>query len=131
MTRLMATGDDFTGPLNIGNPGEFTIRDLAAGVLQLTGASSGLIFKPLPMDDPRQRQPDISLARAVLGWSPRVQLSDGLERTIEYFRDRLLTQQIAELATLARMGKALPPAAPEPQAEIASEQPAGPLAKTA
>src|SRR5436305_5910598 len=102
MTRLMATGDDFTGPINIGNPGEFTIRDLATGVLQLTGASSALVFKPLPMDDPRQRQPDIGMAREVLGWEPRVQLADGLEKTIGYFRDRLLTQQIAELATLAR-----------------------------
>ena len=100
-------------------------------MLQLTGASSGLIFKPLPMDDPRQRQPDISLAREVLGWSPRVQLSDGLEKTIEYFRDRLLTQQIAELATLARMGKALPPTVPEPQAEIGSDKPAEPFAQTA
>ena len=137
MTRLMATGDDFTGPINIGNPGEFTIRDLATGVLQLTGASSALVFKPLPMDDPRQRQPDIGLAREVLGWSPRVQLADGLEKTIGYFRDRLLTQQIAELATLARMGKAIPEqktrqeSSQETLPKIASDEPAGPLAKTA
>src|SRR4029077_15644433 len=114
-----------------GNPGEFTIRDLAAGVLRLTRSSSELIFKPLPMDDPKQRQPDIGLAREVLGWSPRVQLAAGLEKTIGYFRDRLLTQQIAELATLARLGKAAAPAAPETPSEITSDQPAGPLAQTA
>jgi UDP-glucuronate decarboxylase len=106
MMRLMATDDDFTGPINIGNPGEFTIRDLAAAVLQLTGSSSSLVFKALPMDDPRQRQPDIGLARQVLGWAPRTQLADGLEKTVAYFRDRLLTQQIADLAALARLGKA-------------------------
>jgi UDP-glucuronate decarboxylase len=137
MMRLMATGDDLTGPINIGNPGEFTIRDLAAGVLQLTRSSSELIFKPLPMDDPRQRQPDIGLAREVLGWSPRVQLADGLEKTIEYFRDRLLTQQIAELATLARFGMAMPEqkarqeSPQETPSEAASDEPAAPLAQTA
>src|SRR4029077_9081317 len=120
-----------------GNPGEFTIRDLAAGVLRLTRSSSELIFKPLPMDDPKQRQPDIGLAREVLGWSPRVQLAAGLEKTIGYFRDRLLTQQIAELATLARTGKAIPEqkthqeSSQETLPKIASDEPAGPLAKTA
>ena len=106
LMRLMATDDDLTGPINVGNPGEFTMRDLAAGVLQLTGSASALVFKPLPMDDPRQRQPDITLARQVLRWEPTVQLADGLERTIAYFRDRLLTQQaidgLAALATAMR-----------------------------
>jgi UDP-glucuronate decarboxylase len=106
LMRLMATDDAFTGPINVGNPGEFTMRDLAAGVLQLTGSVSALVCKPLPMDDPRQRQPDITLARKVLRWEPTVQLADGLERTIAYFRDRLLTQQaidgLAALATAMR-----------------------------
>src|SRR5450432_2707626 len=131
MMRLMATDDDFTGPINIGNPGEFTMRELAAGILQLTGSSSKLVFKPLPADDPRQRQPDIGLARKVLAWEPRVQLADGLEKTIAYFRDRLLTQQIADLAALARLGKSMLPATPKAAAEIALNQPAGPLAQTA
>ena len=70
MMRLMATDDDVTGPINIGNPSEFSIHELAVGVLQLTGAHGQVVFKPLPMDDPRQRQPDIGLARQVLGWEP-------------------------------------------------------------
>src|SRR6202163_2222252 len=100
MMRLMATDDDFTGPINIGNPGEFTIHDLATGVLQLTGSGSKLVFDALPLGDPKLRQPDIGLARQVLCWDPRTQLADGLQKTIEYFRDRLLTQQIADLAAL-------------------------------
>jgi UDP-glucuronate decarboxylase len=135
MMRLMATDDDVTGPVNIGNPGEFSIHELAVGVLQLTGAHGQVVFKPLPMDDPRQRQPDIGLARHLLGWEPRIQLSEGLERTIAYFRERLLAQQIADLAALARLGKSLQPEAPqampEAPAEIAIEQTAGPLAQTA
>jgi UDP-glucuronate decarboxylase len=130
MIRLMATEDDFTGPINIGNPGEFTMHDLAAGVLQLTGSSSKLVFQPLPMDDPKQRQPDIGLARQVLAWTPRIQLADGLEKTIAYFRERLLAQQIANLAALARAGRVEPAPQPVP-AEIASDQIAGPLAQTA
>jgi UDP-glucuronate decarboxylase len=86
MVRTMATTDDFTGPVNIGNPGEFTILELAQKVIDLTGSASRLAFKPLPSDDPRQRQPDISLARAVLGgWEPRVQLAEGLAATVRYF----------------------------------------------
>ena len=86
-TRMMATGDDFTGPVNIGNPVEFTIRELAEKVIALTGARSKLIFLPLPQDDPTQRQPDISLARKVLGgWEPKVQLEEGLIKTIDYFK---------------------------------------------
>ena len=84
--RMMDTPKDFTGPVNIGNPGEFTMLELAEKVLQLTGSSSRLQFKPLPPDDPRQRQPDISLARKELDWSPKVSLHDGLKETIAYFR---------------------------------------------
>jgi UDP-glucuronate decarboxylase len=86
MIRTMDTPDDFTGPINIGNPHEFTIRELAERVIALTGSRSSLIFKPLPSDDPRQRQPDISLARSLLDWSPKIALDDGLQKTIAYFR---------------------------------------------
>ena len=89
--RLMATEPGFAGPVNLGNPGEFTIRQLADKVLQLTGSKSELVFKPLPADDPTQRQPEISLARAKLGWEPAVALGDGLVKTIAYF-DALLKQ---------------------------------------
>jgi UDP-glucuronate decarboxylase len=89
MIRVMDTPNDFTGPINIGNPREFTISQLAEHVLRLTGSQTKLIFKPLPVDDPKQRQPDIRLARDILGWSPHIELTDGLERTIQYFRERL------------------------------------------
>jgi len=88
--RLMAAKDEVTGPVNLGNPGEFTIHQLAERVLELTGSSSKLVFKPLPQDDPRQRQPDISLARRVLDWQPNVALDEGLKKTIGYF-DGLLS----------------------------------------
>jgi UDP-glucuronate decarboxylase len=88
--RLMRTPDSFTGPLNLGNPGEFTIRELAEKVIDLTGSGSKLVFKPLPVDDPVQRQPDIRLAKKVLKWQPKVPLVMGLERTIAYF-DKLLS----------------------------------------
>jgi UDP-glucuronate decarboxylase len=87
MIRMMETPDDFTGPINIGNPHEFTIAALADHVLRLTNSSSKLIHHPLPSDDPRQRQPDIELAKKVLDWSPGIQLEEGLKRTIAYFRD--------------------------------------------
>lgn len=87
MIRMMATGDDIIGPVNIGNPVEFTIRELAEKVVELTGSSSKLIFMPLPEDDPTQRQPDISLARKTLsGWEPKVNLEEGLMKTITYFK---------------------------------------------
>ena len=85
LMRLMATGDDVAGPINIGSPGEFTIRELAELVIELTGARSKLVFRPLPQDDPKQRQPDIGLAREKLGWAPTVALRDGLAETIAYF----------------------------------------------
>ena len=86
---LMATEEGFTGPVNLGNPGEFTIRQLAETVIRLTGAGSKLVFKPLPQDDPMQRQPDIKLARSALGWEPKVALEDGLVRTISYYEELL------------------------------------------
>ena len=86
MVRMMATGDDFTGPVNTGNPGEFTMLELAEMVIRLTGSKSRLVFRPLPSDDPRQRKPDIALAREKLGgWEPRIGLEEGLKKTIAYF----------------------------------------------
>ena len=89
MIRLMNSPKEVTGPINVGNPVEFTIRELAEQVLSKVGGKSQLIFEPLPQDDPRQRQPDISLARSALGWEPRVKLADGLDQTIDYFRTLL------------------------------------------
>ena len=86
MSRLMNSPDEITGPINLGNPGEFTIRELAETIIRLTGSSSRLVFKPLPQDDPKQRQPDISLARRQLAWEPKIPLEQGLKQTIEYFR---------------------------------------------
>ena len=86
MIRMMNAPDDFVGPVNIGNPGEFTIRQLAELTLELVGSTSRLIEKPLPVDDPERRKPDISLARARLGWEPQVPLREGLARTIDWFR---------------------------------------------
>jgi UDP-glucuronate decarboxylase len=90
MVRVMGTADDFTGPVNLGNPDEFSIRELAEKVLALTGSRSTIVHKPLPEDDPRQRQPDIGLARKVLGWAPRTALESGLRPTIDYF-ERVLS----------------------------------------
>ena len=87
--RLMASRDEFQGPVNLGNPGEFTILELAEKVIEVTGSSSKFDFRPLPADDPRQRQPDITLARSELGWQPKVSLQEGLHKPVEYF-DRLL-----------------------------------------
>lgn len=89
MLRFMISPADFTGPVNIGNPNEFTMLELAEQILRLTGSRSRLIHKPLPQDDPRQRQPDISLARSALGWEPKVCLEDGLKETIAYFKIKL------------------------------------------
>ena len=86
MMRMMAAPDDFVGPVNIGNPGEFTIRELAELTLQLCGSSSTIVHRPLPVDDPERRRPDIALARDRLGWAPTIALREGLERTIEWFR---------------------------------------------
>jgi UDP-glucuronate decarboxylase len=91
--RLMDTPAEFTGPINLGNPNEFTIRELAENILELTGSSSRLIFKPLPQDDPKQRQPDITLARSVLDWEPGIALHDGLKTTILYFDELLASNK--------------------------------------
>jgi UDP-glucuronate decarboxylase len=85
LVRMMIA-DDFTGPVNVGNPDEFTIRELAEKVIALTGSASHIVFKPLPSDDPRQRRPDIALARTRLGWEPTVRLEEGLRKTIDYFK---------------------------------------------
>jgi UDP-glucuronate decarboxylase len=90
--RLMDTEDGFTGPVNTGNPGEFTILQLAENVVELTGSQSEIVFKPLPADDPQQRQPDIALAKEKLGWEPKITLREGLTSTIAYF-DKLLREQ--------------------------------------
>ncbi|WP_251621055.1 UDP-glucuronic acid decarboxylase family protein [Odoribacter lunatus] len=86
MTRMMATGEEFIGPVNIGNPGEFTIWELAEHIIRLTGSKSKIIYLPLPSDDPTQRKPDISLAREKLNWEPLISLEDGLKETIRYFK---------------------------------------------
>ncbi len=87
--RLMATGDDVTGPVNLGNPNEFTMLELAQQVIALTGSKSKIAHKPLPQDDPRQRQPDIAKAKTHLGWAPKIELKEGLTRTIAYFEKML------------------------------------------
>ena len=89
LVRLMATGDDVTGPLNLGNPNEIAVRDLAEMILEQTGSRSRIVSRPLPRDDPRQRCPDITKAQSLLGWQPKVDLADGLKETIKYFKDML------------------------------------------
>jgi UDP-glucuronate decarboxylase len=92
MLRMMATGDEVPGPINIGNPGEFSMLELANKVIELTGSKSKLVRQPLPADDPKQRRPDISLAQQELGgWAPRTQLEEGLKKTIAYF-DQVLSE---------------------------------------
>jgi UDP-glucuronate decarboxylase len=87
LVRIMATPDTFTGPVNIGNPDEFTILELARKVIELTKSKSEIVFRPLPSDDPMQRKPDIGLAKSAFGWEPGVNLEQGLLKTIEYFRN--------------------------------------------
>ena len=89
MLKMMGSGADVVGPINMGNPREMTIIELAEKVLTLVGGKSKLVFKPLPGDDPKQRKPDISMAKSTLGWEPKVSLDDGLARTIDYFRQQL------------------------------------------
>ncbi len=95
LMALMATGDDVTGPINLGNPGEFTMLELAQQVIEQTGSASKLQFQPLPQDDPRQRQPNITRAKADLGWDVAVPLSEGLGKTIDYFRGVVAAEQAA------------------------------------
>ena len=92
MVRLMEQ-DDIIGPVNVGNPGEFTIRELAEQVIRLTGSKSGIVYKPLPSDDPKQRCPDITLAKKKLHWQPKVKLADGLKKSIEYFRTTIKNKE--------------------------------------
>ena len=89
MIRMMDGRDDFVGPVNLGNPGEFTILELADMTINMTGSRSKIVFEPLPQDDPLQRQPDISLAKEKLGWEPKISLEDGLTKTIAYFKEIL------------------------------------------
>jgi UDP-glucuronate decarboxylase len=89
MIRMMNTDDSVIGPMNMGNPGEFTILQLANKVIEMTGSSSQIVFKPLPSDDPMQRKPDISMAKAILDWEPTISLEDGLQHTISYFKATL------------------------------------------
>jgi len=89
LVRLMTTGDDVTGPINLGNPSEITIRDLAEMILNFTGSRSRIVSSPLPLDDPRQRCPDITKATSLLGWQPKVPLQDGLRETVRYFQHLL------------------------------------------
>jgi UDP-glucuronate decarboxylase len=98
MLRMMDTPGDVTGPINIGNPNEFTIRELAELVIELTGTKAKLISAPLPSDDPRQRQPDITKARKILDWEPKTQLREGLIKTIAYFDELLSSTPKQELA---------------------------------
>jgi UDP-glucuronate decarboxylase len=87
---MMNSPDDITGPINLGNPGEFTISELADMVIAQTGSQSGIDYLPLPVDDPIRRQPDISKAKHLLGWEPTIKLEDGLNTTISYFRDNVI-----------------------------------------
>ncbi len=89
LVRMMASGPEVNGPVNLGNPGEFTIQHLAESVIRLTGSESGIVHKALPSDDPVRRRPDISLAEKLLGWKPTVPLEEGLKKTIEYFKQEL------------------------------------------
>jgi UDP-glucuronate decarboxylase len=93
LMRLMGSADSVTGPINIGNPTEFTILELAKQVIELIGSSSRIVNRPLPQDDPRQRRPDICKAQELLGWSPRTPLAEGLKRTVAYFEELLRDQQ--------------------------------------
>ena len=89
MIALMGTADEITGPVNLGSPGEFTIRELAEKVIALTGSRSSIVYRPLPIDDPRQRRPDISKANQILAWKPTISLEDGLKKTVAYFESLL------------------------------------------
>ena len=87
---MMNAPDDFIGPVNIGNPNEFSILELANKIIALTGSTSKIVYRPLPEDDPLQRQPNIDLAKERLGWEPKTQLAEGLERTIKYFKEKIV-----------------------------------------
>ena len=96
----METGPDVVGPINLGNPSEFTMRQLAELILELTGSRSKIVHRPLPQDDPRQRKPDISEAERLLGWRPAISLKEGLTKTIPYFEELLSQRDVAEAVRL-------------------------------
>jgi UDP-glucuronate decarboxylase len=100
--RFMDSENEFTGPMNLGNPVEMTVRQLAEKILSLTGSSSSLVFKALPEDDPKQRRPDISLAQKKLGWNPQFDIEEGLSRTIEYFESQLSKGFVLEHGSLLK-----------------------------
>ena len=100
MLKMMDTGADIVGPVNLGNPEEFSMRELAEIVLDLTGSRSKVVHRPLPQDDPRQRRPDISEAERLLGWRPVTPLKEGLERTIRYFEELLSHSDVSEAVRL-------------------------------
>ena len=87
LEAMMHTPDNVTGPVNLGNPGEFTVRELAETIIRITGSKSNIVYRPLPQDDPVRRKPDVSLARGLLDWTPEIALEEGLRRTIDYFRN--------------------------------------------
>ncbi len=103
IVRMMDTPSDVTGPINIGNPSEFTIRELAELIIEMTGTKSRIRFEPLPSDDPRQRKPDISIAKATLNWEPKTQLREGLTKTIAYF-ENILRKEGSQLPKGAELG---------------------------
>ena len=102
----MKSGDEVTGPINLGNPQEFSIAGLAAKIIDLTGSKSRLVHRPRPQDDPRQRRPDISAAKEDLGWAPRMALVEGLQKTIAYFEDLLKEPGVRDMFTAERAGSA-------------------------
>ena len=116
LVRLMNSADDVTGPINLGNPNEFTMRELAELVVELTGSRSEIVYRPLPADDPRQRQPNITKARTVLGWEPKVALRDGLVDTIAYFDEMLKETASARPAATKAAPRANTPAPPAKKA---------------
>jgi UDP-glucuronate decarboxylase len=97
--RVMDSPDGMIGPVNLGNPVEFTMLQLAREIIDLTGSASNIVYRPLPQDDPKQRQPDIAVARSVLGWEPTVRLRDGLAKTIAYFDAQLKSRRIQDVIT--------------------------------
>jgi UDP-glucuronate decarboxylase len=99
LVRLMKTADDWTGPVNLGNPDEFSIHVLAERIVALTKSKSRIVYRPLPSDDPKRRQPDISLAKKTLAWEPKVSLQEGLQKTIDFFA-ALLRRPLPKLATV-------------------------------
>jgi UDP-glucuronate decarboxylase len=123
--RFMRKPDDVTGPINLGNPAEITIGELAETVIDLTGSKSRIVMHPLPADDPRRRRPDITMARSLIGWEPVIGLTDGLRDTIAYFR-KLMTESSASVdrprLTAAHHARLVAPSAPgtEPDATLVS-----------